>query len=185
MEDKIIHETKEKMEKSIEVFRSELVRIRTGRASASIFDIVKVNYYGTQTPLNQIASITTPEPKQIIIQPWDANAIADIEKAILISDLGLTPINDGKTIRISIPSLTEERRKELTKITNKFAEDARISIRNIRRTSNDEIKKSEKEKKSTEDQVKVFQKRVQELTDEFIKKIDDLVEKKNKEIMEV
>ena len=135
--------------------------------------------------MNQIASITTPEPKQIIIQPWDANAIADIEKAILISDLGLTPINDGKIIRISIPSLTEERRKELTKITNKFAEDARISIRNIRRTSNDEIKKSEKEKKSTEDQVKVFQKRVQELTDEFIKKIDDLVEKKNKEIMEV
>ncbi|MCL4477666.1 MAG: ribosome recycling factor [Deltaproteobacteria bacterium] len=185
MEDKIIHETKEKMEKSIDVFRSELVRIRTGRASASIFDIVKVNYYGTLTPLNQIASITTPEPKQIIIQPWDANAIADIEKAILISDLGLTPINDGKIIRISIPSLTEERRKELTKITNKFAEDARISIRNIRRTSNDEIKKSEKEKKSTEDQVKVFQKRVQELTDEFIKKIDDLVEKKNKEIMEV
>ncbi len=185
MNDTILQATKEKMEKTIAAFRSELSKLRTGRASVSILDIVKVDYYGTLTPINQMASVSTPDPKQIMIQPWDPKAIGAIEKAILASDLGLTPVNDGKIIRISIPPLTEERRKDLTRLIGKMAEEARVSIRNIRRISNDDIKKQEKAKQLSEDEAKTLQKKVQTVTDDYIKKIDEFTDKKNKELMEV
>lgn len=185
MDDKILQTTKDKMEKSISAFKTELSKLRTGRASTSILDIVKVDYYGVPTPISQMASISTPDPKQIVIQPWDVKAIGLIEKTILASDLGLTPINDGKLIRISIPPLTEERRKELTRVINKMSEEARVAIRNIRRTAMDELKKQEKDKQISEDDSKVLQKKVQTITDEYIKRIDEITEKKNKEVMEV
>ncbi len=185
MDEKILHLTREKMEKTIAAFRNELSKLRTGRASASILDIVKVDYYGTPTPISQMASVATPDPRQITIQPWDVKAIALIEKAILASELGLTPVNDGKIIRISIPPLTEERRKELTRVIGKMLEEARVSVRNIRRVSIDDLKKSEKDKQLSEDDSKVLQKKVQSITDENMKKIDEISEKKNKELMEV
>ncbi len=185
MDEKILHITKEKMEKTIAAFRNELSKLRTGRASVSILDIVKVDYYGTLTPISQMASVSTPDPRQIAIQPWDIKAIALIEKAILASDLGLTPVNDGKIVRIAIPPLTEERRKDMTKVIGKMSEEARVSIRNVRRVSIDDLKKSEKDKQASEDELKTLQKKVQTITDEYIKKIDELVEKKNKELMEV
>jgi ribosome recycling factor len=185
MDEKILHITKEKMEKTIATFKNELSKLRTGRASVSILDIVKVDYYGTQTPISQMASVSTPDPKQIVIQPWDVKAIGLIEKAILASDLGLTPINDGKVVRIAIPSLTEERRKDLTRLIGKMSEEARVSIRNIRRVSIDELKKSEKDKQISEDESKTLQKKVQTITDDHVKKIDELAEKKTKELMEV
>jgi ribosome recycling factor len=185
MDEKILQITKEKMEKTIAAFRNELSKLRTGRASVSILDIVKVDYYGTLTPISQMASVSTPDPRQIAIQPWDIKAIALIEKAILASDLGLTPANDGKVVRIAIPPLTEERRKDLTKVIGKMSEEARVSIRNVRRVSIDDLKKSEKDKQASEDESKTLQKKVQTITDEYIKKIDELVEKKNKELMEV
>lgn len=185
MNETILHSAKDKMEKTISSFRSELSKLRTGRASVSILDIVKADYYGTLTPINQMASVSAPDPKQIVIQPWDIKAIGIIEKAILASDLGLTPVNDGKIIRISIPPMTEERRRDLTKLIGKMAEEARVSVRNVRRTSNDDIKKQEKEKQISEDDTKILQKKVQAITDDFIKKIDELVDKKNKEVMEV
>ncbi|MGB9735183.1 MAG: ribosome recycling factor [bacterium] len=185
MDERILQTTKEKMEKSILAFRTELSKLRTGRASASILDIVKVDYYGVPTPISQMASISTPDPKQIVIQPWDVKAIGLIEKAILASDLGLTPINDGKLIRITIPPLTEERRKELTRVINKMSEEARVAIRNIRRTAMDELKKQEKDKQISEDDSKILQKKVQTITDDYIKKVDEITEKKNRELMEV
>ncbi len=185
MDEKILHSTKEKMEKTIATFKNELSKLRTGRASVSILDIVKVDYYGTLTPISQMASLSTPDPRQIVIQPWDVKAIGLIEKAILASDLGLTPINDGKVVRIAIPSLTEERRKDLTRVIGKMSEEARVSIRNTRRVSIDELKKSEKDKQISEDDSKTLQKKVQSITDDHIKKIDELAEKKTKEIMEV
>ncbi len=185
MDEKILHITKEKMEKTIATFKNELSKLRTGRASVSILDIIKVDYYGTPTPISQMASVSTPDPRQIVIQPWDVKAIGLIEKAILASDLGLTPINDGKVVRIAIPPLTEERRKDLTRLTGKMSEEARVSIRNIRRVSIDELKKLEKDKQISEDESKTLQKKVQTITDDHVKKIDELAEKKNKEIMEV
>ncbi len=185
MNETVLHTAKEKMEKAITAFKGELSKLRTGRASVSILDIIKVDYYGTLTPLNQISSVSASDPKQIVIQPWDIKAIQAIEKAILASELGLTPINDGKVVRISIPPLTEERRKELTRVIGKMSEEARVEVRNIRRTSNDELKKTEKDKQISEDDSKTLQKKIQTVTDEYIKKIDELVQKKDKEIMEV
>jgi ribosome recycling factor len=185
MDERIPQVAKEKMERSIVAFRNELSKLRTGRASASILDIVKVDYYGVPTPISQMASISTPDPKQIVIQPWDVKATGLIEKAILASGLGLTPVNDGKVIRIAIPPLTEERRKELTKLIGKMSEEAKVAIRNIRRTSMEELKKLEKDKQISEDDSKVLQKKVQTLTDDYIKKIEEIADKKNKEVMEV
>ena len=185
MNEAMLQSEREKMEKTVAVFRSELSKLRTGRASVSILDIVRVDYYGTQTPINQMASVSTPDPRQIVIQPWDTKSLPLIEKAVLSSDLGLTPVNDGKIVRISIPPMTEERRKSLAKLIGKLLEEARVSIRNIRRLAIDELKKSEKDKKISEDDSKTLQKKVQTITDEYIKKVDDLAEKKNKEIMEV
>jgi len=175
----------EKMQHSIELFKKELASIRTGRASLALLDGIKVDYYGTPTPLGQVATLSVPESRQILIQPWEQRIIPDIEKAIMKSDLGLTPTNDGKTIRLNIPPLTEERRKELVKVIKKKAEEARVAVRNIRRDINEEIKKLEKEKHISEDDTKKSLEEVQKLTDSFIKKIDEILEHKEKEIMEV
>jgi ribosome recycling factor len=183
--DEVILETEERMDKSVHVFDSELSKIRTGRASTALVEHIMVDYYGTQTPLNQLATISTPESRTILIQPWDVNAIEDIEKAIMTSDLGINPSNDGKVIRISIPVLTEERRKELVKHIGKLAEDYRVSIRNIRRDTNNKIKDAEKEQHIPEDEAKRVHDQVQEITDKFVQKINDRFEKKEKEILEV
>jgi ribosome recycling factor len=178
-------ETKEKMDMAIEAISHEFGSIRTGRASASILDGIKVDYYNTLTPLNQMATISVPEPRLIVIQPWDPSALANIEKAILKSDLGLNPSNDGKVIRLAIPMLTEDRRKQLVKVVKNMAEESRISIRNTRRDSNEKLKKMEKDKEITEDDYHNGLKEIQNLTDDFIAKVDDLLSKKEKEIMEV
>jgi len=177
--------TTERMSRTIDALKKELASIRTGRASLALLDGIMVNYYDTPTPLQQLASLNIPESRQIAIQPWDPKIIPDIEKAILKSDLGLTPMNDGKTIRINIPPLTEERRKQLVKAVRKKAEEARVGIRNIRRDTNDELKKLEKEKHLSQDDVKRFQDEVQKLTDSFIVNVDEVLSHKEKEIMEV
>ena len=174
-----------KMQKSVEALKSELNRVRTGRASIALLDGVKVDYYGTPTPLNQVATLAVPESRMITIQPWDTSILADIERAILKSDLGLVPTNDGKVIRISIPQLTEERRKELVKVVKRIGENAKIAIRNIRRDANEFVKKKEKDKEISQDEMKKDQDEIQKMTDEFIKEIDRLVAEKEKEVMEI
>ena len=184
MIDDIYQETKEGMVKTVEALKRELQRIRTGRASLSVLDGIKVDYYGTLTPLNQMATLAVPESRQITIQPWDASVIKDIEKAILKSDLGLTPSNDGKILRISIPPLTEERRKELVKVIHKICEDHKITARNIRRDSNDLLKSLKKDGDISEDEAFRSQDEVQKITDEHIKLIDECYSEKEKEILE-
>jgi len=173
------------MQGAIDALKKEFGSVRTGRASMSLLDGIVVDYYGTPTPVQQLASLSIPESRQIAIQPWDQRLIPEIEKAIMKSDLGLTPMNDGKTIRINIPILTEERRKQLVKIVKKRAEESKIGVRNIRRDSNEELKKLEKDAHISEDEVKKEHEEIQKITDSFIKKIDDLLEHKEKEIMEV
>lgn len=173
------------MARTIEALRKDFASIRTGRASLALLDGIIVNYYDTPTPLQQLASLSIPESRQIAIHPWDQKVIPEVEKAILKSDLGLTPMNDGKMIRINIPPLTEERRKQLVKTVRKKAEDAKVSIRNIRRDVNEELKKMEKEKHISEDVVKKSQDEIQKLTDSFIAKVDEVLLNKEKEIMEV
>ncbi len=173
------------MEQTINVYRKELGAVRTGRASLSIFEGILVDYYGTPTPISQVASLSTPESRLIIIQPWEPRLIPEIEKAIQTSPLGLTPANDGKIIRIPIPPLTEERRKEIVKLVKKMAEDARVAVRNIRRDSNEEIKRAGKETHLSEDETKKTQEDIQKLTDEYIHKVDEILKKKEQEIMEV
>ncbi len=174
-----------KMKKTIKVFKDELKSIRAGRANPSLLDRVKVDYYGTLTPLNQISNVSAPEPRMLVIQPWDANVLPEIEKAILKSDLGLNPSNDGKIIRLVIPQLTEERRKKLIKVLNKASENSKVAIRNERREANDELKKMEKNGELTQDDLRDSEDTVQELTDKYIKHIDELTKKKEEEIMEV
>jgi ribosome recycling factor len=185
MVNKIIERVKEKMSKSVDYFRDELKAIRTGRASLSLFENIKIDYYGTQTLLNQLATLHTPDPHTISIQPWDPSVIKDIEKAILSSNLGFNPSNDGKLIRIPVPPLTEERRKELTKAVKKMAEETKVAVRNERRTGLEEMKKVEKSGEISEDESKRGTEKLQAITDEFIQKIDKLVEKKIEEIMEI
>jgi len=172
------------MGKSIDALENELKRVRTGRASLNILDGIRVDYYGTQTPLNQMASLSVPESRLIVIQPWDATVIKDIEKALLASDLGLTPSSDGKLIRLAIPPLTEERRKELVKVIGKMCEDYKVAIRNIRRDSNEFLKMAKKEGDISEDDLYKGQDKVQEITDEFVKRIDEIFKEKEKEILE-
>jgi ribosome recycling factor len=185
MEQELKRKTTERMTRTIEVLKKDLASVRTGRASLALLDGIVVNYYDTQTPLQQLATLSIPESRQIAIQPWDQKIIPDIEKAILKSDLGLTPMNDGKIIRINIPLLTEERRKQLVKAVKKKAEEAKVSIRNIRRDANEELKKFEKEKHISEDEVKKLQEETQKTTDSFIAKVDEVLGYKEKEIMEV
>ncbi len=175
----------ERMQASIEALKKKFAGIRTGRASLALLDGLTVDYYGTVTPLQQLASLSIPDSRQILIQPWEQKLIPDIEKAIMKSDLGLTPMNDGKLIRITIPALTEERRKQLVKVVRKEAEDARVAVRNIRREVNEDLKKMEKEKHISEDEIKKEHDEVQKITDSFIRKVDELLEHKEKEIMEV
>ena len=185
MIDEIFEDMKERMGKSVEALKRDYSRLRTGRASISLLDGILVSYYDTPTPLNQMASLAVPEPRLIVIQPWDKTAIEDIEKAILKSELGLTPMNDGKVIRIAIPSLTEERRKELVKVAKKMAEDNKVAVRNIRRDANEMLKDLKKEKEITEDDWFRSQAEVQKVTDQFISEVDELCTVKENEILEI
>ncbi|MBI9074295.1 MAG: ribosome recycling factor [Desulfatibacillum sp.] len=180
----VYEETRDKMEKAIATLEKGLTRVRTGRASLSLLDGIRVDYYGTPTPIAQAATVAVPESRQITIQPWDATIIKEIEKAIMKSDLGLNPSNDGKIIRISIPPLTEDRRKQLVKVVNKMAEEGKITVRNIRRDSNESIKTLKKDGEVAEDVAFKGQDAVQKITDEFIKAIDDICAQKEKEILE-
>ncbi len=185
MTDDIYADAKGKMEKAIAAFQRELSTLRAGRATPSLLDRIEVDYYGVSTPLNQLAGVSAPEPRLLVVQPWDKQAMPEIEKAIMKSDLGLTPSNDGNVIRLTIPELTEERRKELVKYVRKKAEEGRVSVRNIRRDANDEIKKLEKESEISEDESRRSQDRIQDLTDKKIEEIDKLLEDKEQEMMEV
>jgi len=178
-------ELQKEMEKSVTAFRKDLSKLRTGRASTALLEGVMADYYGSPTPLNQLASLTAPEPRLLVVQPYDKGAIGNIEKAILKSDLGLNPNNDGKLIRIPIPELTEERRKELVKHVKKIAEEFRVSIRNHRRLAIEKLKEIAKKKEITEDDLKHSQDRVQKITDDFIGRIDKVLKTKEDEIMEV
>ena len=178
-------ECREKMGKAIENFQRECAKLRTGRASSSLVDSLKVDYYGTSTPLNQLASIATPDSRTITIQPWDKGAFALAEKAILKSDLGLNPVNDGKIILIAIPVLTEERRKELSRVAKGYAEDCKVAIRNVRRDFNDVFKKMKNDKEISEDDQHRGQEEIQKITDEYIKLTDQALADKEAEIMEI
>jgi len=181
----VIHDANEKMKKTIEAVHREFNTIRTGRASGALVEGIKVDYYGTPTPLKQLAGITTPDPKLIVIQPWDTSVLGEIEKAILKSDIGITPLNDGRAVKLGIPQLTQERREELVKVIKKMAEDGRVSIRSIRREINDKIKAMEKGKIISEDESKKSIEDIQKLTDKEIKEIDSILAKKEQELMEV
>lgn len=184
MIDEIYEDTRESMGKSVSSLNNEYKKVRTGRASVSLLDGIRVDYYGTPTPLNQMATLSVPESRLITIQPWDVSVIKDIEKEIMKSDLGLTPSSDGKIIRIAIPPLTEERRKELVKVVHKMAEDYKIGIRNIRRDANEMVKSLKKDGDISEDESFKAQDQIQKITDEFIKRVDECAQEKEKEILE-
>jgi len=175
----------DKMKKAVKALEDEFKTIRTGRASAALFDGIRVEYYGQKVPLNQVATISIPEARLVIIQPWDRSVLSEIEKAIQKSELSVNPANDGKVIRIAIPPLTEERRKELAKVAKGIAEKSRVQIRNIRRETNEELKKLEKDSKLSEDQAKRGIDEIQKLTDKYIEEINSVLEEKEKEIMEI
>ncbi len=181
----VLDTAKKRMEKCVSDMQQNLATIRTGRASISILDHVQANYYGTLTPLNQMASLSTPDPTMILIQPWDPSTISAIEKAILTSDLGLHPTNDGKVVRLPIPPLTEERRKQLAKTVGQIAEQHRVAIRQVRHDANDQLKAELKNKAISEDEEKDGLKKVQDLTNDFISKVDALAKKKEGEILEI
>ena len=173
------------MTKALEAFRRDLSKVRTGRASLSLLDDIKVDYYGTPTPLNQVGSMAVPEPRLITIQPWEKNLIGDIEKAILKADLGLNPSSDGQIIRLVFPPLTEERRREMVKQVKRMGEDTKVGIRSVRRDANDTLKKLEKDKEITEDEQKRGEKEIQDLTDDFVARVDKVIEEKEKDLMEI
>jgi ribosome recycling factor len=185
MPEEIFQEISRRMDASVEHLRRELGAIRTGRASVALLEPIQVDYYGTPTPLNQLATLAVPESRLITVQPWDPSIIDDIERAILKSDLGLTPVNDGKIIRITVPPLTEERRRELVRLVKQKAEEARIAVRNLRREGNDRLKAKEKEKLLSEDDYHKALGRMQKITDEHIEQIDELAEQKEQEVMTV
>lgn len=185
MDEKIVSTVKEKMQKALQSLGQQMASVRTGKANVSLLDKIRVDCYGSLLPLNQVASIGAPEVSLITIQPWDKEMLPKIEKSIQASNLGLTPSNDGSIIRLQIPSLTEERRKELARVVKRLAEDSRVEIRNIRREANDTLKKQEKSAELSEDDSHRLMEKVQDLTDEFIEEIDDLLKKKEEEIMTV
>ncbi len=174
-----------RMKKTLEVMESEFSTIRAGRANPAVLDRISVEYYGTATPLAQVASISSPEPRVLVIQPWDASLVKPIEKAILTSDLGINPANDGRVIRLIFPPLTEERRRDLTRQVKKLVEDSKVAIRNVRRDAVDDLKKQQKKSLITEDDLAIAEKDVQELTDRYVKLLEDSAAKKEKELMEV
>ena len=175
----------ERMKKTVDSLVSEFGTIRAGRASASVLDKVTVKYYDTDTPLSQVASLSVPEPRMLVIQPWDPSLLKAIEKAILASDVGITPTNDGKNIRLAFPPLTEERRRDLTKLVRKYAEESKVAVRNVRRDAVEFYKGQKKKSEITEDDLKICEKELQDLTDEYVKKIDDASAKKEKELLEL
>ena len=175
----------EKMMKSISVFEESLAEVRAGRANPAILNKIKIDYYGTPTPINQVAGISVPEARLIVIQPWDGSILKEIEKEILKSDIGINPNNDGKVIRLNFPELNEERRKEIVKDIKKMAEEAKVTIRNIRRDALDEAKAMQKNSEISEDDLKVAEDKIQKLTDKYVEEIDNLLEKKEKEVMSI
>jgi ribosome recycling factor len=185
MIDEVKSEASAGMEKSIEALKRDLGKVRTGRASLSLLDDIRVDYYGTPTLLNQVGTLAVPEPRLITIQPWEKNLIPEIEKAILKADLGLNPSSDGQLIRLVFPPLTEERRKDMVKQVKRMGEDAKIGVRNARRDANDTLKKMQKDKDISEDDLKRGEKEVQELTDQYVSKVDHIIEGKEKELMEI
>ncbi|MEW6661219.1 MAG: ribosome recycling factor [Bacillota bacterium] len=178
-------EAEDRMNKAVEALRKDLATLRAGRANPSLLEKVSISYYGVPTPINQVANISAPEARLLVIQPWDRSVLPEIERALLKSDLGLTPSSDGSIIRINIPQLTQERRAELVKTVKKKAEEARVAVRNIRRDVNDEIKAAEKKGEITEDQLRKGQEQIQKLTDKFIETVDKVLAAKEAEIMEV
>ena len=178
-------EFESKMKKTCEALTSTLATIRAGRANAAVLDQIQVDYYGVPTPIQQVASIATPDPRSLLIQPWDNKLLKGIEKAILASDLGINPQNDGRCIRLVFPPLTEERRRDLVKQTKKYGEESKVAIRNIRRDAIEKFKKQQKASEITEDDYKIAEKDIQKLTDDFIKEIDKITEKKEKELTEI
>ncbi len=181
----VLKDMRDKMETAVQAFSRNLATVRAGRANPSLLDNVFVDYYGAATPLNQLAQVGAPEARLLVITPFDKTAIGEIEKAIQKADLGLSPSSDGNVIRINIPALTEERRKDLTKVVGKYAEESRVQIRNLRREANDQLKKLEKDASITEDELRTYQDNVQKETDKFIEEIDQLAKNKEEEIMEV
>lgn len=181
----VLDDLRDRMGKSVEALQDDLMGIRTGRASPALVEKLPVEYYGTATPLNQLAGIAVPEPRLLVIKPWDPSSLGDIERAILKSDLGLTPMNDGKLIRLSIPRLTEERRRDLVKVVSRRVEEARVAIRNLRRDALKDLQDFEKEKMISEDDFYRGKDQVQELTDEFVKRIDEIGARKEEEVMEI
>ena len=174
-----------KMDKTLDVLSSQFGAVRAGRANSQVLDRISIEYYGVETPVGQVASISSPDPRTLVIQPWDGSLLKPIEKAIQLSDLGINPQNDGRVIRLVFPQLTEERRKDLTKQVKKYGEDAKVAVRNVRRDGMDAIKKGVKKSEITEDDQKKFEKDLQDLTDKYIKQVDDVTAKKEKEIMEI
>lgn len=181
----VINNMKAHMDKTVEALRREYQKVRTGRANLGLLEDIKIDYYGTPSPLSQVATLAVPEPRTITMQPWETKMIPIIEKAIMNANLGLTPANDGKVIRLNLPALTEERRKDIVKQLKKLAEDAKVALRNIRRDANDELKKLEKEKKISEDDLKRSEKEVQDVTNSYVTRIEDVLAHKEKEVMEV
>lgn len=175
----------QRMEGTLEHLKTELASVRTGRASLALLDGIRVDYYGTPTPLKQIANLAVPESRLLTVQPWEPGMVKEIEKALLVSDLGLTPSNDGKLIRIPIPLLTEERRKDLIKLCKKHGEDTKVHIRGVRREANDELKQAQKDAKITEDDLRKGESEIQRLTDQYVQKVDSVLKKKEEEILEV
>lgn len=185
MAQEVYKDAEERMEKAVAALKRDLSTLRAGRATPSLLDKIAVDYYGSTMPINQLANISVPEPRLLVIQPWDKKAVAEIERAIMKSDLGLTPSSDGAIIRLAIPQLTEERRKELVKVSKKKAEDGRVAVRNIRRDANDELKRMEKGGELTEDEMHKAQDDIQKLTDKYIEEVEKVLGAKEKEIMEV
>ena len=180
-----LNEFKEKMIRTTEVLGTQFAAVRAGRANAAVLDQIEVEYYGTPTPIKQIASIASPDARTLLIQPWDASALKSIEKAILTSELGINPQNDGRSIRLVFPQLTEERRKELAKQVRKYGEEAKVAVRNVRRDAMDKFKKQQKKSEITEDDLKDLEKDLQKLTDDYIKEVDKLTDAKEKELFEI
>jgi len=181
----VIKDLETRMQAAVDLLTREFAGVRTGRANTALLDGVRVEAYGAHTPISQMASLSVPDPKTLVIQPWDASQMAAIEKAILKSDLGLTPSNDGKVIRLNMPSLTEERRKQLAKTVGKFAEDARVSVRNVRRDANDRIKAMSRDKKVAQDEERRAHEQIQKITDRFVARVDELTKKKEQEILAI
>lgn len=178
-------EFESKMKKTAEVLKTQLASVRAGRANAAVLDQITVDYYGVPTPIQQVASVSVPDPRSLMIQPWDTSVLKGIEKAILASELGINPQNDGRVIRLVFPQLTEERRKELAKQVKKYGEEAKVAVRNIRRDAIDKFKKQQKSSEITEDDYKTIEKDIQKLTDDYIKEVDNITDKKEKELFEI